>query len=245
MIYQVEMSEGDWVRDSSLPEGWMKIKKPGQSTSYLSPEGVVLGTKVGVMEYLKRGNEGSEVKPLQLKQETVWNAGDSSVPEGWLVSADGKRFKDHTGKHFFSRLEALKSMENYSQADMEKMKEGLTMDNWSRKDLPTGWFVKRSKKGEKSYLSPSLEVVKTLENVIRLLRESGRSEEEIEAVKSVGGWSVESRLPVGWRVSLPSMSLSHQKRFMDPDGKIFLGTRQVYQHHLTSSPVDEEAVEKV
>ena len=245
MIYQVEIAEGDWVRDSSLPEGWMKIKKPGQSTSYLSPEGVVLGTKVGVLEYLRRGNEIPEVKPVQVKQETVWNSGDSSVPEGWLVSADGKRFKDHTGRHFFSRLEALKSMENYSRADFEKMKEGLTLDNWSRKELPDGWFVKKSKKGEKSYLSPSLEIVKTLENVVRLLREEGKEEEEIDLVKSAGGWSLDSRLPLGWRESRPSMSLTHQKRFMDPDGKIYLGTRQVYQHFLSGDPVDEMAVERV
>ena len=64
-------------------------------------------------------------------------------------------------------------------------------------------------------------------------------------MKSVAGWSVEPTFPEGWRVSLPSMSLSNQKRFLDPEGKIFLGTRQVYQHHLTSSPVDEEAVKKV
>ena len=242
MIYQVEMAEGDWVRDSTLPDGWMKIKKPGQTTSYLSPEGVVLGTKVGVMEYLRRNGAAGEVKPLPPKQETVWMADDQSVPEGWLVSADGKRFKDHTGKHFFSRLEALKSMENYCPADLEKMKEGLTKDNWNREELPSGWLVKRNKKGEKSYLSPSLEVVKTLENVIRLLREEGRDEEDIDKVKSSGGWTLDPRLPECWRVSLPSMSLSHQKRFMDPDGKIYLGTRQVYQHFLMADPVDERAV---
>ena len=247
-IYQMEMDEGDWVRDESLPQGWMKIKKPGQAPSYLSPEGVVLGTKVGVQEYLKRisgASVVSEVRELPVKQETVWHSGDPSVPEGWLVSADGKRFKDETGKHFFSRLEALKSMENYSSADKQKMKEGLTLGNWSSENLPEGWLVKRNKKGEKFYLAPSLEVVKTLENVIKLMKEEGRDEEEIDKVKTGAGWSVEPNFPEGWRVSLPSMSLSHQKRFLDPEGRIFLGTRQVYQHYLTSSPVDEEAVRKV
>ena len=126
-IYQMEMDEGDWVRDETLPQGWMKIKKPGQAPSYLSPEGVVLGTKVGVQEYLKRSSSVSavsEMRGLTVKQETVWQSADQSVPEGWLVSADGKRFKDPAGKHFFSRLEALKSMENYSAEDRQKMKEG-------------------------------------------------------------------------------------------------------------------------
>ena len=247
-IYQLEMEEGDWVRDESLPHGWMKIKKAGQAPSYLSPEGVVLGTKVGVLEYLKRASGAgvTEVRSLPpVKQETVWNAGDQSVPEGWLVSADGKRFKDPAGKHYFSRLEALKSMESYSEADREKMKEGLSSGNWSSENLPSGWLVKRNKKGEKFYLAPSLEIVKTLENVIKIMKEEGRNEEEIDKVKTVAGWSVEPKFPEGWRVSLPSMSLSNQKRFLDPEGKIFLGTRQVYQHHLTSSPVDEEAVRKV
>ena len=169
-IYQMEMSEGDWVRDETLPSGWMKIKKPGQAPSYLSPEGVVLGTKVGVQEYLKRssGSGVSEVRGLSVKQETVWHSGDPSVPEGWLVSAEGKRFKDEAGKHYFSRLEALKSMQHYSSVDKQKMKEGLTSGNWSSKSLPSGWLVKRNKKGEKFYLAPSLEIVKTLENVIKI-----------------------------------------------------------------------------
>ena len=259
-------SHQDWTRAEGLPEGWMKRTSEGASNHvlFLSPQGRVFHNKASVTMFLNGGPVDEEVlgeakeKEMKLKEMEVkeedWLE-DVSLPSGWswrLTSEKSKLYRSPGGKIYMTRLEATRALVEMKgkEEEVALMKEGLKEDNWEVVDyLPSGWMLRKVKRNLKNefkteYLTPQLNVVKSIRDLILSMKELGVDEEgRMKALSHK--WKLDVDLPPGILTNkVYNQNVGHNSfdSYLTIDGLFFQSIYHLLRHLQVSDPSAEEVV---
>ena len=257
--YKSELKEHpDWAKAASLPPGWMKRRnETNQKINFLSPQGRVFSNRALVAAFLNEPMAEKEVAEAAAEEE--WKE-DSSVPKGWLSkltsrgtweNVTGKSFRDPEGRVYASRVEAIRQLAagGAGQEQLAGMRRGLVEDGWQEVDyLPTGWMIRESLNTKKIpvrvYLTPQLQILKTLSDVIRSMKDTGVDEEQ--RMKALSHkWTQDDDLPKGFLYCLNNaFSRSDQtfRSYMTAEGKYYASLFHLLRS-LNSSGANPEALE--
>jgi len=110
--------------------------------------------------------------------EVQWKS-DSSLPNNWLQSGEGKHFRISNGKgnYFYTRKDAIDFMikAEMSPIDIYKLWNNLHLEGWENDDmsLPTGWRRKYVEENESyHFLSPMMEHITSAESFLSFIQKS-------------------------------------------------------------------------
>jgi len=243
--YRAELAgQPDWTPAGGLPAGWMRRASAGRQASFLNPQGRVFHSRAAVSQFL----QGEEVVEVRQEQEgkVEWRS-EAGLPDGWSsrpsTGAEGGRsFKDSRGRVHPGRVEAIKHMllNDSDTASLELMKTGLLADGWRVVEyLPAGWMIRKywdskgQKKQEKTkYLTPQLQVVRTMGEVISCMKEQGVDEEE--RMKALNHkWSQDPDLPPGIltnKVFNEGVKQNSFRSYITLEGKFFPSIYHLLRH---------------
>jgi len=198
------LDDEGWVMGGELlPPGWRV--KPYRSLldyKYLTREMNVFNTSKEALKHIVDFKDYSEeneenfkkwYSDIQRKVSSVQWKNDASLPTGWKL-ASGQEYesiKDVDGNIFDGRKDAIDHMikEHYPPTDIFNLWNTLHLEGWVDDELhlPTGWKKKfHPSKKTYHYLSPMMEVVKTAEALLNIVK-SGKeyTKEEVENIQSL------------------------------------------------------------
>ena len=257
--YKAELKAYSWSNAKALPPGWMMRQRENSqhNTVFLSPQGRIFSNRVQVAEFLNVGNEEMKLYPVPSKTSKEWTQ-DSTLPEGWSfnIGTYGKSFKDPNDQTYTNRVEAIKSIiaNSTSTDEVAFMRDSLKDDGWEEVEyLPTGWMLKEkedlNKKGQgkpvktKNYLTPNLQILKSFENALVHMKESGESEEQtLQFI--LQKYTPDDELPKGYFYNAFG-GFGNGKSYLNSDGKHFTCMLLLLRHLYNTNHEDLEAAKTV
>jgi len=191
--------QGWTIPNERIPSGWrIKYFQGVYDYKYLTKDMKHLDSTQEAFTYVKDSGEFNHIAVIRFESwanevkkttpEISWTT-DPALPSSWRISSGMPKeiIKNGKGALFEGRKESIDHMikEKYSPTDIFKLWNTLHLDGWvtDENNLPTGW-KRKSEKNTYHYLSPMMEVVKTGEALLDIVRK-GRdySEEEVKRVE--------------------------------------------------------------
>ena len=110
-----------------------------------------------------------------------WQDGSAFLPPGWLHktvhghTADWSKLLAPNGTVFNSKVKALNYMmeNNYSEADINRLRESFSSDGWSESNLlPSSWKFRKCKadRNEYQFIAPSGDIFNSRRGLIEYIR---------------------------------------------------------------------------
>ena len=201
-------TEGWNIGGELLPPGWrVKFHKKVFDYKYLTREMSILHSTEEAIKVVQDSGDYTFENVANFKQwaeevskskpKITWTK-ESSLPDGWMLSSglQNEIIKDGKGALFAGRKESIDHMikEHYSPSNIFSLWNTLHLEGWvsDEDNLPTGWkrkFFSDLKKHH--YLSPMMDVVKSTEALLILVKDGKEyTEEEIGKVKN---WLVNTK----------------------------------------------------
>ena len=192
--------EGWTIPNERIPSGWrIKYFQGIHDYKYLTKDMKNLDSTQEAFTYVKDSGEFNHIAVIRFESwanevkktspDISWTT-DPALPSSWRISSGMPKeiIKNAKGALFEGRKESIDHMikEKYSPTDIFKLWNTLHLDGWmtDEDNLPTGW-KRKSEKNSYHYLSPMMEVVKTGEALLDIVRK-GRdySKEEVSRVEN-------------------------------------------------------------
>ena len=118
---------------------------------------------------------------IQETDSKDWQDGSAFLPAGWLFktvhghTADWSKLLAPGGMVFNTKLKALNFMmeNNYSEEDINRLRESFTSDGWSESNLlPSSWKFRKCKaeRNEYQFITPSGDIFNSRRGLIDHLR---------------------------------------------------------------------------
>ena len=276
-----------WEDNSILPKGWKMLKVENESDMvFLSEAGEVFETLESVLEEMENNsayketeleniralyeNQTKAIKQNSTKYE--WTEDDPTVPTGWKTrTVDGKVRKKFylspDSSVFACRRSCLQHMikENFSEPEIEEMREMLSHEGWSKVDfLPEKWLIRksegstngiydvdfwilnnkavvfRSTKAATEFMAASEEY--TQEDIDKII--SNLETERKKARQLKYDWlDGDETVPAGWKVRFVE-GKTRKTFFLSEDGCQFACRRSGLQHMINEN-APAEAIESM
>merc|ERR1712129_245156 len=200
------LDQEGWILQSDIvPAGWRVKFHPGlYDYKYLTRDMKIIHSTEEASLLIKASKECDQEKFEKWASEVskscpkiVWKT-DASLPSEWLISSglQSEIIKDPKGSLFEGRKEAIDYMikEHCSPTNIFKLWNTLHIEGWisDEENLPTGWKRKFfSDKNRYNYLSPMMEVVKSTNTLLYIVKDGKEYTEE--EIKRVENWMLNER----------------------------------------------------
>ena len=154
-----------------------------------------------------------------------WQDGSAFLPPGWLHktvhghTADWSKLLAPNGTVFNSKVKALNYMmeNNYSEADINRLRESFSSDGWSESNLlPSSWKFRKCKadRNEYQFIAPSGDIFNSRRGLIEYIRsDPGMTEADVTNAQQLfdeikATWvnnlqdyvEGDKSVPPGWRI---------------------------------------------
>ena len=263
---QKRLNSDDWVKDETVPEGWMsRISEASGKQYFLGPDGEEFPSRrLALQHMITEGFPREEVETMRLLlQLEGWQTRDG-LPEGWMYrgqsSTDDSGTKLTTSSIFIlaedgTMFDSFKKASNYMEqsdkfddddilnindfaAQLTEDKKMVKTDWKEVNSLPRGWKVKNT--GAKQvFVSPTDEIFPNRRVALKFMIDTNYPKSDVEHMKAslkLESWKEDPMLPTDWMFK----KVGKDVHFLSREGDMLIGFQNAKTYLMSNDEYDPD-----